>query len=99
MLHGHIFIAHGLCLVLAIDQYLIQVIADIQLAASAHFRKTFHCLLGLIGKHVTLNPHLGNQLQNQAVIQGQETVEQMLLVNLLVPIFICQLLTVLHCFH
>ena len=31
--------------------------------------------------------------------RGQQTVQQMRLVDLLVPIFICQLFAVLNCFH
>ena len=99
MLHRYILVTHGLCLVLAADKHLIQIAADVKLAAAAYLGQAFHCLLCLIGKHISLNPHLGYQLKNQAVLQGQQAVQKVLLINLLVSIFIRQLLTVLYCFH
>ena len=99
MLHGYIFITHGLCFVLSAYEYLIQITADVKLAAAAYLGQTLHCLLCLIGKHISLYSHLGNQLKNQAVLQGQQAVQKVLLINLLVSVFICQLLTVLNCFH
>ena len=52
MLYRHIFIAHGLRLVLRTDQNLIQIIAHIKLAAAAYLRQTVHCLFSLIHKHL-----------------------------------------------
>ena len=99
MLHGYIFVTHGLCLVLAAYEHLIQITADVKLAAAAYLGQTLHCLLCLVGEHISLYPHLCNQLKNQAVLQGQQAVQKVLLINLLVSVFICQLLTVLDCFH
>ena len=99
MLYGHILIAHGLSLILGIDQYLIQVIADIKLTPSAYLRKLFKGLLCFIFKEFSLDAHFCNQLHNQAVLQGQKAVQQMGLIDLLVAILVSQLLTVLHCFH
>ena len=52
MLYRHIFIAHGLRLVLRADQNLVQIITHIKLAAAAYLRQTVHCLFSLIHKHL-----------------------------------------------
>ena len=99
MLYRHIFIAHGLRLVLRADQNLIQIIAHIKLAATAYLRQTVHRLFSLIHKHLFRNVHLSDQLQDQAVFQSQQAVQQMLLLQLLVSMLISELLTILDCFH
>ena len=99
MFYRNIFISHGLGFVFCIDQDLIQVIADIQLSASAYLGQFLYGLLCLVFKHVALDAHFCDQLHDQAVIQSQQAVQQMRLVDLLVSIFICQLFAVLNCFH
>ena len=59
--HGNVLVAHGLGLVLRIDQHLIQVVADVELAASADLGQLLQRLFHLIFQHIALNPHLGHQ--------------------------------------
>ena len=97
--HGHILVAHGLRLVLRTHQDLIQIIAHINLTGSADLRQFLHILKGLILEHLPGDAHLRHQLQDQAVIYRQQTVQQVLLLNLLVSMFIRQFFAVLHCFQ
>ena len=99
MLHGYVFVPHGFGFIFSMDQDLIQIIAHIQFPVSADLRKPVYCLGRLIGKQLSGNVHPGDQLQDQAVLQGQQAVKQMLLLQLLVAVVIGQFLTVLYCFH
>ena len=98
MLHGHIFVAHGLGLVLRAYQHLIQIVADIQLAAATapYLRKLLNQPLRLIPELLPGDVHLRHQFQNQTVLQIQQAVKQMLLLHLLVSVLVSQFLTVLH---
>ena len=61
MLHGHIFIPERLCLVLGIDQHLVQHLTDIDLSA-LHLRALVQSLLHAVDKMLLLNFHLFYQL-------------------------------------
>ena len=60
--------------------------------------ETFHSAVDAIREGSRIDPHLLNELKDQAVLKRQETIQQMLLFNLLIPILICQLLTLIDRF-
>ncbi len=95
MLHRHVLISHLLCLVLRMNQGLIQLLSHI-LLPSLHLRTLSQCLLGPVNQKLLVDTHLLHKLQNQAVLLGKQRVEQMLLLNLLVSILKGCTLTVLN---
>ena len=99
MLYRYIFISHALRFILCMNQHLVQITADIYLTAAAYLRKSRQLLLCLIDNHLFGNSHFRQQFQNQAVLQSQKAVKQMLLLNLLISVLIGIFLTVLYRFH
>ena len=95
MLHRDILIPHRLGLILRIHQCLVQLLAEIQLTA-LHLRSFLQCGADTIQKVFLVDLHLLYQLQDQAVLQGKQTVQQMLLLDLLVAVFVSQTLTTLN---
>ncbi len=73
MLHRYILVTQRLRLVLRADQNLIQVLSDENLS-SLHFRALGKPLLHAVRKVFLLYLHLLNQLENQAVINGKQTI-------------------------
>ena len=100
MLHRNVFIAELFRLVLCSYQHLVQCIADIGLhAIPGYLRKIVHRLLRSCRERGRVDLHLFHQLGYKAVLHGQETVQKMLLLNLLIAIFHGHVLGVLDGFH
>ncbi len=87
MLHGHVLVPQLLRLILGVYQHLVQVGSHIYLAA-LNLGALCDGLLHPVHEVVLLNLHFLYQLQDQAVFHLQQAVEQMLLLNLLVPVFV-----------
>ena len=83
MLHGYVFVTHGFCLVLSINQSLIQIFADILLAAG-NLYPGVQCLVQTVCKMFGIDLHFFNQLQDQRIFLMNKIVEQMLLLDLLI---------------
>ena len=98
MLHGHVLVPQLPGLVLGVDQDFVQVGSHISPAA-LDFGALGNRFLHPVREVLLLNLHLLNQLQNQAVLDGQQAVEQMLLFDFLVPVLYCQFLAAFHGLH
>ncbi len=87
VLHGHILVSQLLRLVLGVYQHLVQVCPHIYLAA-LNLGALRDRLLHPVHEVLLLDLHLLYQLQNQAVLHLQQAVEQMLLFDFLVSVFV-----------
>ncbi len=96
MLDGYILIPHTFCLILGTNEHLVQVLPDIWLPA-LHFDTLLKCLLNPVHKIVFIDLHLFYQLEDKAVINHQERIEQMLLFQFLITIFHRNLFTAVDC--
>ena len=96
MFNGNIFVSHLFCLVFCMDQNIVQVLADICLSA-LYLRAFSNGLLHSVDEEPALYAHFFKQLQDQAVVLRQQSVEQMLLGQFLVAVVRCDLFTVLDC--
>ena len=98
MFNRNIFVTKRLQFILCTYQHFVQICADIWLSA-LHFGSFLKRLLYTAGKGLFIDSHLFDQLQNQTVLYGQQTIQQMFLRNFLVTIIICDFLTAIHCFN
>ena len=96
MLHGNILVSHLLGLILSAQQCLVQVLADIRLAAG-HLGSSAQRILHTPFEMLLVNLHFLNQFPDQAVLLGQQTVQQVLLLDFLIAIFIGDFLTFIDC--
>ena len=98
MLYGDILVPHLLRLILCIDQCLVQILADIRLAASRYFRALIQSGIQCIFKILLLDPHLLDQPGGQRVILMHQSIHQMFLFDLLVTIIRSSLLEHIYSF-
>ena len=94
MLHGDVFIPHLCGLILRLHKGFVQILPVVQTAAG-YFDTGLQSPLNARLKSLGLDLHLLQQLFDQAVLLVVQRVEQMLLLNLLVSIFISSFLQVL----
>ena len=92
MLDGDILVAQLLRFLFRVQHGFVQIRTDLQ----PHVRTLYlgqrpQQLLRLLHEIVRVNPHLLDQPQNQAVFDGQQTVKQMLLRQLLIAVIIGKL--------
>ena len=100
VLNAHVFVAQLLRLIFSSQKHFVKISAHIDsCAGSAHLveagESPFRSHLELPG----IDTHLLNELQNKAVIYGQNTVKQMLLFDLLISVFIGKLFALIHSFN
>ncbi len=89
MLDRNIIVAEPLRLRLRIQQYLIQVLADIYLGRRAgYLRQRLNRVPGAFCKLLRVDPHLFHQLGNQTVVNGQQRIQKVFLCHLLVAVLI-----------
>ena len=100
MLYAHILVAQSLCFRLSSQQSLVHLSADINPAVAAvHLCEALYGPQNAVGERTGINAHLFDEPQDQAVLQRQQAVQQMLLFDLLVPVFIGQLLALVDRFN
>ena len=80
------------------DQHLVQILTDIELSA-LYLRTLPERLFYTLNQQFFLNPELFHQLQNQAPILCQQGIKQMLLLDLLISVIVCDLLASLYRKH
>jgi hypothetical protein len=78
------------------EENLIQSVTDILISSAGYLWSPVESRFqtGLIA--VLIYSHLDQQFADQAVLQSPQTVKQMLLVDLLVAIIVCNLLAILY---
>ena len=95
MLHRNIFVSHLLCFIFCVDQSLIQILSDIDLSA-LHFRALAKTFFHTIDKQLLLDSHFLDQIRDQTVILYDKSIQQVLLLYLLIAIFIGNFFTSLY---
>ena len=98
MLHRDILIPHGPGLILRGYQRLVQIRTETKLSAG-HLDSCIQGFFHLGHKSIFMNLHLFDQLQDQTVFLLQQGIQQMLLLDLLIAVFIGNLLQILHRLH
>ena len=100
MLHAHILVSELLRFRLSAQKNLVQVPAHVYTGISSlYLIDAGERRLCPLYKILRLDPHLLDKLQDQAVINGQKTVKQVLLLDLLVSVFIGKLFALVHSFN
>ncbi len=84
MFDGHIFVPHGLCLILSLDQGFVEVRTNIGLSAAADLDAGVKCVPDCICIHLRLYIHLLDKLHNEAVLLLIQGIEKMLLSDFLI---------------
>ena len=97
MLYRDILVSHLFRLVLRADQRLVQILADISLAAG-YLWSSFDCLLQTVFKIGLLNAHLLDEPGNQGILLVNKRIQKMLLLNLLIPVIGSNLFKIVDCF-
>ena len=98
MFHGNILISEHLHLVLSRDQHFIQILPDIRLSA-LYLGPFLYYLFYFIYEILLVDLHFLQKFQQQTILHGKQTVQQMLLFNLLIAVLAGNLLTALNRFH
>ena len=100
MLDTDIFVAQALRLRLRSQQGLVHLTAHIHTAVAAmHLREALDAGQGTVFEGLGVYAHLFDQLQNEAVLKCQKAVQEMLLLNLLIAVFISQFFALVDCFN
>ena len=99
VLDGHIFVPHGLCLILGLDQGFIEVRSYIRFAAAAHLDAGVKGVPDCIGIHLRLYIHLLDKLHNEAVFLLIQSIKKMFLFDFLVAEVVGDFFEVLNSLH
>ena len=100
VLDTDILIAKRLCLALCAQQGLIHLSAHINARVAAlNLGEALYGALDAVFKGARIDAHFLDQLENQAVLEREQAVEQVLLFDLLIAVFICQLFTLVDRFY
>ena len=100
MLDTDIFVAERFRLALGAQKRLIHFTAHIDPGiASMDLCEPLKGTVNTVGERARIDSHLLDEFQDQTVLQSQQTVQQMLLLDLLIPVFIRQLLTLVDRFN
>ena len=98
VLHGNILIAHGLRMLLRLRERQVRTLREVHLTGTRDLRKTADLIgegrLELLHRHT----HLLQKLCDQTVIDGDQRVEKMNLLHILISIFTDDILTVIDRF-
>ena len=98
MLYRNVLVSHLLRHILGADQSLIQVLSNVSIASGYLYPRIDH-LLHAVFKIRKLDLHLLDQLRDQAVLLMEQSIQQMLLLYLLISCVKCYLLEVIHCLY
>ena len=99
MLHRDILIPHRLRMVLRIADHPVCPLREILLSRAGDLRELVDLLRKIPEKGILRNSHLGQKLLNQAVLHRHQTVEEMELSDLLIPVIHGHLLAVIDRLH
>ena len=103
MLHGHIFIPHAFGNVLRLHKGSVYVTVDIDLArfsaGPGYRRQPRHLILRRSGNGLSGDAHFRQQLGHQTAVLHHQSQQHMALLNLLVVVFLCNILGKLYGFH
>ena len=94
MFNRYILISHSLRFILCTDQCLVQILAKVKLS-TGNLNFGIQCFLYCVNKIFLLDLHLLDQLKDQAVLLCQQCIQKVFLLNLLIAIFISNLLKIL----
>ena len=95
MLYRDIIVSQRLGFLFRAQQDLIQGVADIDLGVGTlYLGQAVDLMLGVFCKAGRIDSHLFDQSADQGILQCQQRVQQVLLLDLLIAVFIGQLLTV-----
>ena len=98
MLNRDILISHSLRFILSTDQRFVQILTKVKLS-TGNFNLSIQCFLHCVNKIFLLDLHLLDQFENQAVLLCQQSIQKVFLLDLLIAIFISNLLKILDSLH
>ena len=94
MLNRDILISHSLRFILSTDQCLVQILTKSKLS-TGNLNSGIQCPLNCVNKIFLLDFHLLDQLEDQAILLCQQGIQKVFLFDLLIAIFISNLLKIL----